>query len=43
LDCLANDRAVEGPLSPAVSRVGQQIVDTAFASAKEKRTLPLVR
>jgi glucose-fructose oxidoreductase len=32
---------VEGPLSPEVSRIGQQIVDTAFASAEQKRALPL--
>ncbi|MBG89876.1 MAG: glucose-fructose oxidoreductase [Verrucomicrobiales bacterium] len=41
IDCVENDRQIEGPLSPAVSRIGQQVVDTAFASAKEKRTLPL--
>lgn len=42
LDCIATGRAVEGPLSPSLSRVGQQIVDTAVASAREKRTVPLV-
>jgi predicted dehydrogenase len=42
LDCLKRDVPIEGPLSPAVSRIGQQIVDTAFRSAAEKRTLPLV-
>lgn len=31
-----------GPLSLEISRIGQQIVDTAFASASEKRTLPLL-
>jgi glucose-fructose oxidoreductase len=42
LHCLAEGTSVEGPLSPAISRVGQQIVDTAFRSAQEKRTLPLI-
>ncbi len=27
-------RSVAGPLAPAIARVGQRIVDTAFASAK---------
>lgn len=40
--CILNDRPIEGPLSPAVCRIGQQIVDTAFASAKQKKTLPLI-
>ncbi|MFN3190044.1 MAG: Gfo/Idh/MocA family protein [Aureliella sp.] len=31
-----------GPLTPAMSRLGQQIVDTAVESARQKRTLPLV-
>ncbi len=31
-----------GPLTLEISRIGQQIVDTAFASASEKRTLPLL-
>lgn len=31
-----------GPLRLDISRIGQQIVDTAFQSAKEKRTLRLV-
>jgi glucose-fructose oxidoreductase len=33
---------IEGPLSPAIARVGQQIVDTAAASAVQKRTIPLL-
>ena len=41
LHCLRHRIPVEGPLSPAVARVGQRIVDTAFRSAHEKRTLPL--
>lgn len=31
-----------GPLTIECSRIGQQIVDTAFRSAQEKRTLPLI-
>jgi glucose-fructose oxidoreductase len=31
-----------GPLTLSISRIGQQIVDTAFLSAAAKRTLPLV-
>lgn len=42
LHCLDTGNAVEGPLSPEVSRIGQQIVDTAHQSARAKRTLPLV-
>lgn len=42
LHCIDNDDAVAGPLSPMICRIGQQIVDTAFASACEKRTLPLI-
>ncbi|SLN64772.1 Gfo/Idh/MocA family protein [Roseisalinus antarcticus] len=42
LSCLARGTPVGGPLSPELSLVGQRIVDTAAASAREKRTLPLV-
>jgi glucose-fructose oxidoreductase len=42
LDCLETGRPVEGPLSPEISRIGQQIVDTALASARAKRALPLL-
>jgi len=31
-----------GPLHPQISRVGQQIIDSAVLSAREKRTVPLV-
>ncbi len=34
---------VTGPLMPAMSRVGQQIADTAQISAAEKRTVPLIK
>ncbi|MEO1235988.1 MAG: Gfo/Idh/MocA family oxidoreductase [Planctomycetota bacterium] len=40
--CIRDDRPIEGPLSPAVCRIGQQIVDTAFASARQKKTLALI-
>ena len=42
IDCLENEREIEGPLSVAMSLVGQQIVDTAFASAQQKRVMPLL-
>lgn len=31
-----------GPLTPAMSRIGQQIVDSALLSAREKRTVKLI-
>ncbi len=40
--CLTHNLPIEGPLAPALSRLGQRIVDTAYRSAKEKRTLPLI-
>lgn len=42
IHCLENSLPVEGPLSPEMSRIGQQIVDSAVLSAREKRTVPLV-
>ena len=42
LHCLQTGAAVTGPLDPAISRTGQRIVDTAHASARAGRTLPLV-
>ena len=42
VDRLRSNLPIEGPLSPAIARVGQQIVDTAAASAAAKRTLPLI-
>jgi glucose-fructose oxidoreductase len=42
IDCLRRDHAPEGPLSPKISRIGQQIVDSAALSAKLKRTVKLV-
>jgi glucose-fructose oxidoreductase len=40
--CLESGTPVEGPLSPRLSRIGQQIVDTAAQSACLKKTLPLI-
>lgn len=42
LDCVEMGNPVEGPLSVEISRIGQQIVDTAFASAEQGRTLGLL-
>jgi len=42
IHCLSNDLPIEGPLSTTTSRTGQRIVDTAFLSALQKKTLPLV-
>ncbi|MEM7806522.1 MAG: Gfo/Idh/MocA family oxidoreductase [Planctomycetota bacterium] len=42
LDAIDRDVAIEGPLSPAIARIGQQIVDSAVKSAAEGRTVPLV-
>lgn len=41
--CLQHGQSIEGPLAPELSRIGQQIVDTAFQSAQEKRTLELLQ
>jgi glucose-fructose oxidoreductase len=40
--CLDTGAAVSGPLAPEIARIGQQIVDSAVLSAREKRTVPLV-
>ena len=42
IDCLEQDKPIEGPLSPEISRIGQQIVDTAIASAEAGRTISLL-
>ena len=39
LHCLETGQSIDGPLSLATSRVGQQIVDAARQSAREKRTV----
>lgn len=43
LDRLERGLPTDGPLSPEIARIGQQIVDTARESAVQKRTLPLIR
>jgi glucose-fructose oxidoreductase len=40
--CIREGKALEGPLSPKVSRIGQQIVDTAVLSARLRKTVKLV-
>ncbi|TSA37566.1 MAG: gfo/Idh/MocA family oxidoreductase [Verrucomicrobiaceae bacterium] len=42
LHCLEHGEKIDGPLSPEISRIGQQIVDSAVLSAREKRTVPLL-
>jgi glucose-fructose oxidoreductase len=42
IHCLETGEPVTGPLSPALSRLGQRIVDTAVISAREKRTVKLL-
>lgn len=42
LHCLDTGEPVTGPLSIETSRIGQQIVDSAVLSAREKRTVALV-
>ena len=43
IHCLTTGEQINGPLSPALARIGQQIVDTAAASAQQKRALPLFK
>lgn len=42
IHCIATGEKVTGPLDPALCRIGQQIVDTAVVSAREKRTVKLL-
>lgn len=42
INCIETGSPIEGPLSIEVSRIGQQIVDTAYQSAIQKKTLPLM-
>ncbi len=39
---LQQDLPADGPLSPQIARIGQQIIDTAIRSAQQKRTVPLI-
>ncbi len=40
--CINTGTPLEGPLSPKISRIGQQIVDSAVLSARLKKTVKLV-
>jgi glucose-fructose oxidoreductase len=40
--CIREGKPIDGPLSPAVSRIGQQIVDTAVRSAHTRKTEKLL-
>lgn len=42
IHCIETGAPIGGPLSPATSRTGQRIVDSAALSAREGRTVPLV-
>jgi glucose-fructose oxidoreductase len=42
IHCLETGEPVTGPLSPVLCRIGQQIVDSAVLSAREKRTITLL-
>jgi glucose-fructose oxidoreductase len=42
LECIANGKDIEGPLSPSLARIGQQIIDSAMLSARQKRTVGLL-
>jgi len=42
LNCIATGTEITGPLDPQLSLIAQRIVDTAAASARAKRTLPLI-
>lgn len=42
LDRLENQAPIEGPLSPVIARIGQQIVDSAVLSVEKGGTVPLV-
>lgn len=41
IDCLENNRPVDGPLDPAVSRIGQEIIDAAIESAQTGKAVAL--
>ena len=39
IDRMESGKGVDGPLSPIIARIGQQIVDAAVRSSREKRTV----
>ncbi|MEQ1949795.1 Gfo/Idh/MocA family oxidoreductase [Mesorhizobium sp. CN2-181] len=42
LDRIARGAPISGPLDPALCRIGQQIIDSAVLSAREKRSVALL-
>jgi len=42
LDCLTRERPIDGPLSIEIARIGQQIVDSAVESVRQRRPVPLI-
>ena len=42
IQCLETEQSPQGPLSPTICRIGQQIVDSAMLSARQKRTVKLL-
>jgi predicted dehydrogenase len=42
VDRIRRDLPIDGPLDPALCLIGQRMLDTALASAEQKRTLPLL-
>jgi glucose-fructose oxidoreductase len=42
LHALAHGKKIDGPLSPKIARIGQQIVDTAMLSAQLRKTVKLL-
>ncbi|MEO7911695.1 MAG: Gfo/Idh/MocA family oxidoreductase [Roseiflexaceae bacterium] len=42
IHCISTGEPIRGPLAPEISRLGQQIVDTAVLSAREQRTVALL-
>ena len=42
LDAFAHGRTIDGPLSPKIARIGQQIVDSAVLSARRGKTVKLL-
>jgi predicted dehydrogenase len=42
VDCIREGRPIEGPLAPKITRIGQQIVDSAVLSARLQKTVKLI-
>jgi len=42
IHCISTGTPISGPLAPEISRIGQQIVDSAVLSAREQRTVALL-